>query len=190
MCAGRPSRVFDVEPLVPSSLPICWRNLPSAVNFRIWSPSLLPPSQTLPSRSTWMPCSFFIQAGPGPGRPRRRAGCPRGRTPAPAAPRCSTWSRGGLACAPFSSSSSVAGRWMIQMLSWPSTAMPATWPRIQFAGQRLRPERLGLEFRRGLLGCGQRGARQRPPAATASSNRPDTHGRMPGKSGTAGLRRV
>ena len=67
MCAGRPSRVCDDEPLLPSSLPICWRNLPSGVNFRIWSPSLLPPSQTLPSRSTWMPCSFFTHGWPAVG---------------------------------------------------------------------------------------------------------------------------
>ena len=36
--------------------------------------------------------------------------------------------------APFSSSSSVAGRCRIQMLPSGAVAIPATWPRIQFSG--------------------------------------------------------
>jgi len=41
---------------------------------------------------------------------------------------------GGLACAPFSSSSRLAGRCKIQMRSSGPTAMPATCPRTQFSG--------------------------------------------------------
>ena len=41
---------------------------------------------------------------------------------------------GGFAIAPFSSSSSEAGRCRIQTWSFWSTAMPDTWPRIQFSG--------------------------------------------------------
>ena len=45
--------------------PICSSSSPSGVNFSSMSsdsgPALLPPTQTLPSGSTWMPCSF---AGP------------------------------------------------------------------------------------------------------------------------------
>ena len=52
-----------LEPPAAPGLPICSRNLPSGVNFRIWWSSLpLPASQTLPSRSTWMPCSFSGQS--------------------------------------------------------------------------------------------------------------------------------
>ena len=60
MCAGRLSRAVSPErgPLVPSSLPIWLMNFPSGVKCRIWSPSLLPPTQTVPSLSTCRPCSF------------------------------------------------------------------------------------------------------------------------------------
>src|SRR5438045_9793052 len=63
MCAGRLSRAVSFErgPLVPSSLPTWRMNLPSGVNCRIWSPSLLPPTQTLPSLSICIPCSFLTQ---------------------------------------------------------------------------------------------------------------------------------
>ena len=51
------------EPPVAPGLPICRRNLPSCVNFRIcWSLGPLPASQTLPCRSTWMPCSLSGQS--------------------------------------------------------------------------------------------------------------------------------
>ena len=53
---------------------------------------------------------------------------------------------GGFFCAPFSSSSSVAGRWMIQTLSWRSTAMPATWPRIQLSGRGFGQNGSGSNF--------------------------------------------
>ena len=35
---------------------------------------------------------------------------------------------------------------MIQMLSWPSTAMPATWPRIQFSGSGFGQNGSGWNF--------------------------------------------
>ena len=58
---------------------------------------------------------------------------------------------GGFVCAPFSSSSSVAGRWMIQMWSSASTAMPATWPRIQFSGSGFGQNGSGWNF--GAAAC-------------------------------------
>ena len=163
MCAGRPSRVCDAEPLVPSSLPICWRNFPSGVNFRIWSPSLLPPSQTLPSRSTWMPCSFLTQAGRRSAPPQEASRLPSGSNFSTGGAALQHLVSGGFVCAPFSSSSSVAGRWMIQMLSCAVDGDAGDLAENPVLRQRLRPERLGLEFRRGLLGGGHRAAAAMPP---------------------------
>ena len=132
MCAGRPSRVVEFEPLVPSSLPTCWMNLPSGENCRIWSPSLLPPTQTLPAASTWMPCSFFTQL-PDAG-PHEASRLPSASNLSTAGADLQHLVCGGSFCAPFSSSSSEAGRCTIQMWSFLSTAMPETWPRIQFSG--------------------------------------------------------
>ena len=60
--------------------------------------------------------------------------CRPGRIPAPAAPVCSIWLRGGLKLAAFSSSVSERGRWMTQMWSCASTATPAACPMIQLFG--------------------------------------------------------
>src|SRR5712671_2106572 len=146
MCAGRPSLVCDDEPLLPSSWPICWRNFPAGVNFKIWSPSLLPPSQTLPSRSTWMPCSFLTHGWPAVAPPQEASRLPSGSNFKTGGADLQHLVSGGLACAPFSSSSKVAGRWMIQVLSWPSTAMPETWPRIQFSGSGFGQNGSGWNF--------------------------------------------
>ena len=89
-------------------------------------------------------------------RPRTRAGCRRDRTSAPAARDLQQLRLGrSLSARPSRRRAACAGRWMIQTLSLPSTAMPATWPRIQFVGQGLRPERINGEL--GRLGVGLRG---------------------------------
>src|SRR5215468_12204456 len=71
MAAGRLTCSVLLLSAVTWPLPICSRNFPSLVNFRICpSPSPLPVSQTLSLASTAIPCS------PLPGRPsplRRRS---------------------------------------------------------------------------------------------------------------------
>src|SRR5262245_55749428 len=71
---------------------------------------------------------------------------------------------GGLFCAPFSSSSSVAGRWTIQMWSFLSMAMPDTWPRIQLPGRGF-----------GQNGCGsKRGTSSARAACWATASADET----------------
>src|SRR3954468_2291604 len=93
-----------------------------------------------------MPCSFFTHGWPAVAPPQEASRLPSGSNFKTGGADLEHLVSGGLACAPFSSSSKVAGRWMSQMLSWPSTAMPATWPRIQFSGSGFGQNGSGWDF--------------------------------------------
>ena len=111
------------------------RRLPSIVHLSTYSPML--PSQTFCSWSMKMPCSEFGQRSLPPGPPQALSTLPSG----------SNWMTGGagtqqsahrgFCAAPASRGVSEPGRLTIQMLSFSSTAMPETWPRIQSLGRGL-----------------------------------------------------
>src|SRR3954451_12242593 len=93
-----------------------------------------------------MPCSFLTHGWPAVAPPHEASRLPSGSNFKTGGADLQHLLSGALVCAPFSSSSRVAGRWMIQMLSWASTAMPATWPRIQFSGSGLGQNGSGWNF--------------------------------------------
>ena len=65
--------------------------------------------------------------------------------------------RGGVNVAPFSSSVSERGRWIIQICPCESTVMPPTWPRIQLFGSGFGQDgstaNLGISLARVSAGC-------------------------------------
>src|SRR5687768_514299 len=131
MCAGRPSCWVLFEPCDLPGKPICWRNAPAGVSFRIWLSSLpLPAIQTFPSASMVMPCSTFGHCTSGPCGPQPRRYLPLASNSitggADLQQRCVT---GRFSFAFHSSGSRLEGRCTIQTwLSLGFTAIPATCP--------------------------------------------------------------
>src|SRR4051812_31430250 len=93
-----------------------------------------------------MPCSFLTHGWPAVAPPHEASRLPSGWNFKTGGADLQHLLSGGLVCAPFSSSGGVAGRWMIQILAWASTAIPATWPRIQFSGRGFGQNGSGWNF--------------------------------------------
>src|ERR1043166_716831 len=125
-----------------------------------------------------MPCSFLTHGWPAAAPPQDASRLPSGSNFRTGGAALQHLVCGGLACAPFSSSSRVAGRWMIQMLSWPSTAMPATWPRIQFSGSGFGQNGSGWNFGAACWAMAFAGSNRVAATATPDSTHAPTRALM------------
>ena len=113
-----------------------------------------------------------VVAGTGPA-PAARTACRRRQSCSTGGAALQQRVSGGFFSAPFSSSTRVEGRWIIQTLSSLSTATPADLPEDPSVGQRFRPERLDYDTAWTPLPCAAtstpRRLLARPQTAAAAS---------------------